>query len=106
MIKNTDYLKSKMLQLFAKYVTPKQDQLKTTITKPKFYIGLDDSKCKDKFSVLGKIVLVMIKYGLTISNPKDTGLTYTLIGEEQETLGKITEELSQVQGLEIEEGAR
>lgn len=106
MIKNTDYLKSKMLQLFAKYATPKQDQLKATITKPKFYIGLNDSGCENKFSALGKIALVMIKYGLTISNPKGAGLAYILIGDEQEALSQIIDELSQVQGLEVREGAR
>lgn len=80
--------------------------MKATITKPKFYIGLNDSGCKNKFSALGKIALVMIKYGLTISNPKGAGLAYILIGDEQEALSQIIDELSQVQGLEVEEGAR
>lgn len=104
-IKNVDYLKRYVMALFEKYATNKTDSFDIVLAKPKFYFGIVD-KSYDEFSTLDKIITVILKYDLTVTNPKSSGIDYTVITQNENDVVKVTEELNSIKGVSLLKGVK
>lgn len=104
-IKNLRFLKEHMLKIFGKYVTARKDELQVTVDKPKFYAGVRVNE-DSRFTVLSNIVLLLIKYDLTILNPKDPKITYAIMSDDKEKFEKSIKEIGLIKGAEIMRGVQ
>lgn len=103
-VKNHEYLKRRMMELFAKYATARESELKVKIDYPKHYLGI--TAIGDKYTALGKVISIAIKHGFTLTTKKDPSLDYVLMAETEEGFTDCIDELAAIGEISFEEGTR